>query len=113
MEVAESKNRRITPTAYLNRLINAVHWILYALLFAIVITGYLITTADGRDLDVFNWFSLPASITSFDNQETLMGNWHRWAAYVLAGLVVMHILAALKHHFIDRDATLKRMLGKS
>jgi len=107
------KTEGLHQSAYVNRLINAVHWMLYALLFAIVITGYLITTADGRDLGVFNWFSLPASITSFDNQETLMGNWHRWAAYVLAGLVVMHILAALKHHFIDQDATLKRMLGKS
>jgi cytochrome b561 len=37
---------------------------------------------------------------------------HQWVGYLLAGLLVLHIAGALKHHFIDRDNTLKRMLKK-
>jgi len=36
---------------------------------------------------------------------------HRFAAYALAVLVALHAAAALKHHFVDRDATLRRMVG--
>lgn len=102
----------LNGSSVLDRVVSLAHWLLYALLALIVMTGYLITTADGRELDVLGLFVVPASITSFANQETTMGDWHRWLAYVLAGLVAMHVLAALKHHYINRDATLKRMLGK-
>jgi cytochrome b561 len=37
---------------------------------------------------------------------------HRYLGYALMTLIVLHIAGALKHHFIDRDQTLKRMLGK-
>ena len=35
---------------------------------------------------------------------------HQWSAYALAGLIVLHVAAALKHQFIDRDGLLLRML---
>lgn len=87
------------------------HWLIYALLLAIAVSGYLISTADGRGIEVFNWFTVPASLQGLENQEDIAGAVHKWLAWSLMGLVVIHSLAALKHHFINRDATLRKMLG--
>ncbi len=97
------KSERIIATA--------VHWLLYLLMAAVIMSGYLISTADGRPIDVFTWFSVPAWITSIDNQEDLAGKIHFYLACSLVGLASLHALAALKHHFYDKDATLVRMLN--
>ena len=89
-----------------------VHALLYLLLLAIMVSGYLISTADNRPIEVFGWFSVPASITAIPNQEDIAGLVHLVLASSLIGLAVLHAAAALKHHFIDRDRTLKRILGK-
>ena len=89
----------------------ATHALLYALLFATMIAGYLISTADGRAIGVFGLFEVPALPFSFEGQEDTAGAVHLWLAWALITLAGVHALAALKHHFIDRDATLRRMLG--
>ena len=78
-----------------------------------MITGYLISTADGRGVSVFDWFEVPALFSALDQQETIMGDLHRILSWVLIGIVAVHAAGALKHHFIDRDTTLTRMLGLS
>jgi len=88
-----------------------VHRSFYVLLAAIPVSGYLITTADGQALCVFGWFELPATFYGVENQEDIAGLVHEWLAMILISLVVLHTLAAMKHHFIDRDASLRRMLG--
>ena len=92
------------------RLAALVHGLLYLLLFVIMVSGYLISTADGRVLEVFDWFSVPALVTDIPSQADIAGAVHYWLAMLLIALVVLHALAALKHHFLNRDATLKRML---
>ncbi len=93
------------------RLAHTVHGLLYALLLIVPVTGYLISTADGRPVSVFGWFEVPALITDLvRNQEDVAGVWHFWLATALVTLVGLHALGALKHHFIDRDSTLKRMI---
>ncbi|KTS29457.1 cytochrome b561 [Pantoea sp. PNA 14-12] len=89
-----------------------VHWLLYSLLIALLLSGYLISTADGKPVSVFGWFSLPALFSGAGEQADLAGNIHLWLAWSIVVLSVLHGLAALKHHFIDRDITLKRMLGR-
>lgn len=89
----------------------AMHWLLYSLLLAILISGYLISTADGQPISVFGLFTLPALISGAGEQADLAGEIHLWLAWGVVVLSVLHGLAALKHHFIDRDITLKRMLG--
>jgi cytochrome b561 len=86
------------------------HGLLYLLLFTLMLSGYLISTADGRALEVFGWFSIPATIQGLNQQEDIAGVVHLWLAWALIALVTLHALAALKHHVIDRDQTLKRML---
>ncbi|UPW19289.1 cytochrome b [Agarivorans sp. TSD2052] len=86
------------------------HFLLYLVLFVLMISGYLISTADGRPISVFDWFDVPATITSINQQEELAGDIHEILAWTLIALVAGHALAALKHHFIDKDSTLVRML---
>lgn len=91
---------------------HAGHGILYVLLLVILVSGYLISTADGRAIDVFNWFAVPSLGELFANQEDIAGEIHEYAAYTIMGFAVLHILAALKHHVVDKDATLTRMIGR-
>ncbi len=91
----------------------AAHLLLYVLLFAILFSGYLISTADGKPVSVFGLFDIPATIADAGSQADLAGALHLWLAWSVVILSLLHGLAALKHHFIDKDVTLKRMLGKS
>ncbi|PCJ29775.1 MAG: cytochrome B [Moraxellaceae bacterium] len=85
------------------------HLTLYALMALMVISGYLISSADGRGIEVFGWFEIPATITGIENQEDLAGEIHYYLALALMGLAGIHVLAAMKHHFIDKDNTLRCM----
>jgi len=91
----------------------AVHYLLYLLMFTLFITGYLIPTADDRSIEVFSWFALPSIGALFDKQEDIAGTIHEYGAYTLIAIAVLHALAALKHHFIDKDETLKRMVSRT
>lgn len=86
------------------------HRLLYLIVFVLGLSGYLITTADGRPMAVFTWFVIPSSGEWLNNQEDIAGEIHQWLAYGLIALVATHAIGAIKHHFLDRDDTLKRML---
>ncbi|MBS0969883.1 cytochrome b [Nissabacter archeti] len=88
------------------------HLLLLAGLIGILVTGYLIATAEGQPISVFGWFGVPALVTLGPAQTDLAGDLHLWLAWGVVVLSVLHALAALKHHFIDGDVTLKRMLGR-
>lgn len=90
---------------------HAAHHLIYVLLFLIFASGYLISTSDGRAIEVFNWFSVPALGELFPNQSDIAGTVHYYAAFVLIGLAALHAAAALKHHFINKDNTLRKMIG--
>lgn len=87
------------------------HRLFYVFLFIIIISGYLISTADGKPISVFDWVQIPASITSLEQQEDQAGLVHKIVAYLLILFTLLHTAASLKHHFIDKDPTLLRMLG--
>lgn len=93
------------------RLAALVHGVLYVLLFIIVASGYLISTAKGQGVSVFGWFELPALVTGLPSQADRAGFVHYWLGVSLLALVALHALGALKHHFVDHDNTLRRMLG--
>ncbi|RUO64768.1 cytochrome b [Idiomarina ramblicola] len=91
----------------------AGHLLLYLLLFTVMISGFLISTADGSSISVFDWFSVPAVITNLPEQADIAGEVHWYSALALVILAGGHTLAALKHHFINKDSTLIRMFGKT
>jgi len=83
----------------------------YVLMAAVMISGYLITTAYGRGVDIFGWVEFPALLPADKGRETTLGFWHMLLAWGFMAYIGMHAAAALKHHFIDKDITLLRMLG--
>ncbi len=90
-----------------------VHRTHYLLLFALTITGYLIPTAKGVGIDIFGWFTTPALFSFAKEEVDLIGALHLYTAWAAVGLAAAHAGAALKHHFVDRDHTLLRMLRTS
>lgn len=87
-----------------------VKWLLYITLLAVMVSGYLINTSKGQPASFFDWFGIP-SIGSFTaNTVDLLGEIHFWGAWLMMGLVVLHVGGALLHHFVWRDRTLVRML---
>lgn len=108
------KYRSVTPSALGNKrevlAAKFAHVLLYTLPIALYISGFLISTADGRGIEVFNWFTLPSFGEVFENQEDLAGTVHEWLAYALISFALLHAIAAVKHHVIDKDSTLKRMI---
>lgn len=61
-------------------LAHLVHGLLYLLLLAIVVSGYLISTAKGQGISVFGWFELPALISDLPQQADIAGKAHYWLA---------------------------------
>ena len=107
------------------------HWALYALLFLLPLSGWLYNSASGYPLQWFKLVSLPSLTRGRDNAVEAfahaMHEWgfylqrddvlkafahdvHEWGFYLLVLLLIAHVGAALKHHVIDRDDTLVRML---
>ena len=102
-----------THGALERRIARVVHALLLVLLAVMFSSGYLISTAKGQGIDVFGLIEVPAILTSDENLEDLAGIVHEWTAYSLVAIAALHAAAAVKHHFMDRDATLTRMLGRA
>jgi cytochrome b561 len=86
------------------------HVLLYVLMFAVPLSGYLYTTAAGVPVVYFGLWQIPAAFAADPALKALLKPVHYWLNMVLAALVLMHVAAALKHQFVDRDDVLKRML---
>lgn len=93
------------------------HYALYICLFAMPISGWLMASAStlqdayGIKNMVFGLFELPDPFKpSTEELETLLKRVHFYTALALVALLVGHVAAALKHHFVDKDAILRRML---
>jgi cytochrome b561 len=87
-----------------------VHLWLYALMLAVPFSGWLMTSAGGYPTPIFSWFEVPDLIGRNEHLFRGLIDLHRWLAYALAAVVALHAAAALRHHFLLRDATLRKML---
>lgn len=87
-----------------------VHRLLYALLLVLGVTGYCFTTAEGHPIEVVAGLKIPALFTFSPASVTLLGAIHQGSAYAMGVLICLHAGAALQHHFLYRDNTLRRML---
>ena len=93
---------------------SAVHGLLYVLLLAMTFVGWLGMSAFGEGAPFFDLFSLPRLPIGKDEAlSKQLFALHRWMGYALAVLAVMHIAAALQHHFIHKDGVLQRMLPRA
>ena len=85
------------------------HLLLYGLFFAVPLAGWAYSSAAGFPVVVFGVLPLPDWVGVDRELATLLKPLHKWLALSLAALVGLHVAAALKHHFVNRDGLLLRM----
>jgi cytochrome b561 len=90
-----------------------VHLCLYALMFALPLSGWLMSSAAGFSMSFLGLVALPDLVPVSDPLFRELAIVHRWLAGALAALVALHGGAALRHHFVLRDDTLARMWRSS
>jgi cytochrome b561 len=89
---------------------HASHGLMYILFFTVPLLGWAYSSAAGFPIVWFGVVPLPDWVPRSRELAELIKPWHGWAAYTLAATVVVHVAAALKHHIIDKDDVLQRML---
>lgn len=89
---------------------NSLHSLLYVLMLAVPLSGYLYTLSAGIPVVYFGLFELPVIMGPNPELKPVLKAVHYWLNMTLAACVAIHVAAALKHQFIDRDSVLKRML---
>ncbi len=91
-------------------LAKSTHRLLYALMLLMPLSGYVINSAANFPLNVFGLIQVPNLTPQSEALEALASNLHLGFFWGFAGLLVLHIAGALRHHFVLRDNTLRRML---
>jgi cytochrome b561 len=91
-------------------LARATHSALYMLLFAMPLTGLLMSSAKNYSVSWFGLFTWPNFIAPNERWFEFLKSTHELLSYVLFAVAILHILAALKHHFWNKDDVLLRML---
>jgi cytochrome b561 len=105
--------RRPTPApmpAWQQRAAGASHVLLYLLMFAVPLSGWLFNSAAGFPLQWFRLVNLPALVAPDPSLKALARSAHGLGVLLLVVIAALHAAAALKHHVIDRDRTLTAML---
>lgn len=89
----------------------SVHYVLYVLMLAMPLSGWMMATAANKAPSYFGLAVIPMPFVPVDKDLAKFANTSHWLlAWLIVGFVSLHILAALKHHFINKDNVLKRML---
>lgn len=86
------------------------HALLYGLMLAIPLSGWLFSSASGFPTVYLGWVQLPDLVARDQELAALLKSVHLYLNYTLAALVALHVAASLKHQFVDRDGLLARML---
>lgn len=86
------------------------HTLMYALFFAVPLSGWAYSSAMGMPVAWFGVLPLP-DFVAVDHvfAEAALQPLHKYSAFALGGATLLHVAAVLKHHWIDRDGLLKRM----
>ena len=107
---SQPRPQELGKNPVLNKVARGVHHLFYLLVILLFISGYLISTAKGKGIEVFEWFSLPAVLPENPERGDLAGLIHELLAHFFIILALAHAVAALQHHFVHKDKTLARML---
>lgn len=101
---------RVTMPHWQHIAAKAVHVLLYVLLFAIPLSGWLMSSAKGFQTVYLGVLPLPDLLSKDKVLGDALAALHEVLNVTLLVLVVAHIAAAIKHQFVDRDGTLARMI---
>lgn len=83
---------------------------LYFFMITMPLSGWLMSSAGGHPVTFFNLFPIPALMEPNEFLAPIFSGAHTWMAYMLIGVIVLHMLGGYKHHFYDKDTVLKRMI---
>ncbi|TAA39615.1 cytochrome b [Pseudoxanthomonas winnipegensis] len=100
----------VAGPAWQQWLARATHLLMYALLLALPLSGWLLNSVAGQPLRWFGLATLPALAGKNPALRAPLGQAHLWLFWTLAGLVALHVLAALYHQWLLHDRTVGRML---
>ena len=89
---------------------HGTHHLLYAFFFIVPLVGWAYSSAAGFPIVWFGMMQLPDFVPVSPALAEMIKPWHKITAFTLAALVVLHVAAALKHQWLDRDNLLARML---
>jgi cytochrome b561 len=89
---------------------STAHGVLYALFFAVPLAGWAYSSASGFPIVMFGVLPLPDWVPVDPDLADRLQPVHQWLAYALGAVVTLHVAAALKHQFIDRDGLMRRMV---
>lgn len=92
------------------QLARITHFLLYALLFAVPLTGWMMSSARNFPVSWFKLVQLPDLVSPSQSAYELLHSLHEGLNLALVAVALLHVAGALKHHFIDRNDVLKRML---
>jgi cytochrome b561 len=93
------------------RAARATHFLLYALMIVTPMCGWMYTSAAGYPVVYLKLWQLPDLVRKNKELADVLAEVHGFLAWTLFWVVLLHTAAALKHHFVDRDSTLKRILA--
>lgn len=106
-----------TPPAFPNTMSTAeqwsariTHWVLYALIFIMPLSGWLMSVTAGRKVEWFWLFTLPDLMNESEYWNDIFHELHEIMAWVLLAMAVFHVLATAWHIAVKKDGLLKRML---
>lgn len=97
-----------------------IHYILIIGTLLMPISGMIMSAMGGYGIEVFGYEIFPKNYESLESSTIIPINYdisklaslfHRFLGYLIISALILHILGALKHHFIQKDRTLKRMFG--
>jgi cytochrome b561 len=91
----------------------ATHWLIYAAVFVMPLSGYTLVSAANSPFRFYKTFTVPLLVPPNRPLAHTAGNIHYWTFWILAVLLLLHIAAALRHHFVLKDNILTRMLPGS
>ena len=103
----------IAMPSWQTKVYHGTHYALYALFFAVPLIGWAYSSAAGFPIVLFGVLPLPDFVSVDKEFAKQIKEWHEISAFALMGLALLHVGAALKHHFIDKDGLLSRMLPSS
>jgi cytochrome b561 len=85
------------------------HGLLYLLMLAVPLSGYLMVSLEGHSVDFFGLLEIPAMMAENEAIAEPVEEAHEVLAFTLLGVALAHMLIGLKHHLMDRDGTLHRI----
>ncbi len=94
-------------------LAHIVRGFLYLGLILMPLSGWMMSNAGGHEVEVFGWFTMPQIVPENETIGGIAKAVHAIAGqFILPAAILLHIAGAWKHHFVYKDATLTRMLGR-